>query len=220
LIKKVSKEAEMARLLYIESSPRKDRSSSVKVARAFVEEYASVHKGDTVDILDLWSTDMPEFKGEVINSKYAIMHGEKLTPEQQQAWSVVERIIKNFIGAEKYVISLPMWNFGIPYKLKHYIDLIVQPGYTFSFSPAEGYKGLVTGKPIALVYARGGAYSEGTGGEGFDLQRRYMEQILGFIGFNDIHSIVVEPTLNVTHDEKAKILESAIAEARVVAANF
>ena len=51
-----------------------------------------------------------------------------------------------------------MWNFGIPYILKHYIDLIVQPGLTFSFSPSEGYKGLVTGKPVTVVYARGGAY--------------------------------------------------------------
>ena len=55
-------------------------------------------------------------------------------------------MIERFKGADKYLFSLPMWNFGIPYKLKHYIDVLVQPTYTFSFSPKEGYKGLVTRK--------------------------------------------------------------------------
>lgn len=210
----------MSRLLYIEASPRKDRSSSIKVAQAFLEAYGTAHKVDNVETIDLWAVDLPEFSGNVINSKYAIIHGDKHTAEQKTAWGAVEKVIQDFKQADKYLFSLPMWNFGIPYKLKHYIDLLVQPSYTFSVSPTEGYQGLVTGKPVALVYARGGAYSAGTGAEGYDLQKAYMELILGFIGFSDIHSIVVGPTLNVTHDEKTKILETAIAEAQAVAATF
>jgi len=112
-----------------------------------------------------------------------------------------------------------MWNFGIPYKLKHFIDVIVQPTYTFSFSPAEGYKGLVTGKPAAVVYARGGAYPPGTPGEGFDLQKRYLEQVLGFIGFTDVRPILVEGTLGKPEAaEKSKA--AAIALAKSLAASF
>ncbi len=88
-----------------------------------------------------------------------------------------------------------MWNFGIPYKLKHYIDVLTQPGLTFSYSPSEGYKGLVTGKPAAVVYARGGSYPPGSGAEGMDFQKSYFETLLKFIGFTDIRPIVVEPTL-------------------------
>ena len=62
-----------------------------------------------------------------------------------------------FKSADKYLVSLPMWNFSIPYKLKQYIDLLVHRGLTFSFTPEGGYKGLVTGKPLVAVYARGGA---------------------------------------------------------------
>jgi FMN-dependent NADH-azoreductase len=210
----------MSRLLYIEASPRKDRSSSIKVARAFIEAYNGSHEGDTVETLDLWSTDLPEFSGDVINSKYAIIHGDKHTPEQKKAWGSVEKVINNFKKGDKFLFSLPMWNFGIPYKLKHYIDLLVQPSYTFSVSPTGVYEGLVTDKPAALIYARGGTYSAGTGAEGYDLQKAYMELVLGFIGFSEIHSIVVGPTLNVTHDEKAGILDTAVAEAQAVAANF
>jgi FMN-dependent NADH-azoreductase len=119
----------MARLLYIEASPRKDRSASIKVARAFVEEYKKKHPADAVDTLDLWKTDLPAFDGDVIDSKYVILHGKQPTPEQKKAWEAVEKVIDRFKSADKYLFSLPMWNFGIPYKLKHYFDVIVQPTY-------------------------------------------------------------------------------------------
>jgi FMN-dependent NADH-azoreductase len=189
------------------------------VAKAFVEEYRKTHPGDEIDTLDLWGTTLPEFNGEVIDAKYAILHGQPQTPGQKAAWRAVERVIERFKGADKYLFSLPMWNFGIPYKLKQYIDVIVQPTYTFSFSPKEGYKGLVTGKKAAVVYARGGAYPAGSEGEGSDLQKKYMELILGFIGFTDITPIVIEPTL-AKPESVEKTKAEAAAKARSAAGAF
>jgi FMN-dependent NADH-azoreductase len=184
----------MSKLLHIEASPRGDRSASITVAKTFLDAYKAAHPGDEIETLDLWHTAIPEFDGPTIQGKYAILHGDKFTPEQEAAWKTVTKIADHFKSADKYVISLPMWNFGIPYKLKHYIDVIAQPGLTFSFTPGVGYKGLVTGKPLVLVLARGGAYGPGTGAEGYDAQSTYMKQILGFFGFTDIHEILVEPT--------------------------
>ena len=209
----------MARLLYIESSPRKKRSASIETAQTFISEYKRTHPEDEVETLDLWATHLPEFDGNVIDSKYVILHGLEHTDEQRQAWKAVEDVIAQFTRADKYLFSLPMWNFGIPYKLKHYLDVIVQPGYTFSFSPEEGYKGLVAGKPIAVVYARGGAYGSGTGAESYDLQKAYLEHILGFIGFSDFRNILVEPTL-VSSEDKEKTMAAAKEEAKSVAAGF
>lgn len=185
----------MAKLLHIETSPRGNRSASLAVAKQFIESYHAAHPGDTVETLDLWQAKLPEFDGATLDAKYAVLHGLPHTPEQLQAWQAVARIADHFKSADKYVVSLPMWNFSIPYKLKHYIDLLVQPGLTFSFTPAEGYKGLVTGKSLLALYARGGAYGPGTGAEAYDQQSAYLKQILGFIGFTDIREIFVEPTL-------------------------
>lgn len=185
----------MSKLLYIESSPRKDRSSSIAVARHFLAAYQKAHPGDTIETLDLWKTTLPPFSQAVIDAKYAILHGQPHSPDQARAWETVVQLANQFKAADKHVLSVPMWNFSIPYILKHYIDLIVQPGLTFSFTPAEGYKGLVTGKPALGIFARGGAYEAGTQAEGFDQQIRYLRQILGFIGFTNIKQIVVEPTL-------------------------
>lgn len=209
----------MSLLLYIESSPRKKRSTSIEVAHTFLEEYAKKHPADQIQTIDLWHKELPPFDGDVIDSKYALMHGQAHTEAQRKAWRAVEQIISEFKSADKYVISLPMWNFSIPYKLKHYIDLLVQPSYTFSFSPAEGYKGLVTGKPVVLIYSRGGAYGSGTGGEAFDFQKTYMETILKFIGFTDIRSIIIEPTL-ASPEEKEQAVKKAKEQAVEMAPSF
>src|SRR5262245_62039207 len=153
----------MTRLLYIEASPRKQRSSSIAVSKVFLDEYKSRNPQDEIVTIDLWKKELPVFDGDVIDAKYAILHGKPHTEAQKNAWTAVEELIAEFKSADKYVLSLPMWNFGIPYKLKHYIDLLVQPGYTFSFSPQEGYKGMVIGKKILMIYARGGAYGVETG---------------------------------------------------------
>jgi len=188
-------EGEMSKLLYIKASPRGDRAHSTSVAQAFVDAYRTRQPADEIAVLDVFKMDLPPFDGLTVEAKYVILHGEKHGPEHRAAWSAVEKIIEEFKSADKYVLSTPMWNFNIPYKLKHYIDILVQPGYTFSFSPEEGYKGLVVGKPLLVVYARGGQYPPGTDYEAFDLQTKYIELIMRFMGFTDIRPLIVEPTL-------------------------
>lgn len=202
----------MSRLLYIEASPRKKRSSSIQVAHTYLEAYQQSHPNDDVETLDLWQQELPRFDGDVIDAKYAIMHGQSHTEAQRKSWRAIEQTIANFKKADRYLFSLPMWNFGIPYQLKHYFDVIVQPSYTFTFSPSTGYQGLVTDKPAVIIYSRGGAYNLGTGGEALDLQKSYMEAILKFIGFTDIKSIIIEPTL-AAPEAKEKTIKQAKEEA-------
>jgi FMN-dependent NADH-azoreductase len=208
----------MAKLLYIESSPRKIRSKSIAVAKAFLGAYQAAHSNDEIVTLDLWEKALPEFDGFTIDAKYQVMHGQDFTDEQEQAWQKVVDLCDEFKSADKYVLSLPMWNFGIPYKLKHYIDVIAQPGQTFSFDPTTGYSGLVTGKPLVAIYARGGAYSSPEM-KGLDYQKGYLDVLLGFLGFEDVQALVVEPTLGAP--EEVRSMETAVMdEARRLAEAF
>ncbi len=209
----------MGQLLYIEASPRKKRSTSIEVAHTFLEAYRQSHPNMTVETIDLWQKNIPEFNGDVIDSKYAIMHKQSHTEAQRKAWHAVEEIIHEFKQADCYLFSLPMWNFGIPYKLKQYIDVLVQPSYTFKYSPETGYQGLVVGKPVTVIYSRGGAYGSGTGSESLDLQKTYMETILKFIGFTDIHSIFIEPTMG-PPEVKEQAMKKAKEEALKMAPQF
>jgi FMN-dependent NADH-azoreductase len=205
----------MSKLLYIEASPRKDRSASIEVAQSFVSAFSEKGADNTVETLDLWNTVLPEFDGDTINAKYRVMHGENSTPEETLAWETIAAITDQFKEADHYLFSVPMWNFSIPYKLKHYIDVISQPGLTWSFSPESGYEGLVTGRSVTLVLARGGEYSSNIEVQAMDFQKRYLEMILGFIGFKEINTVLIEPTLT---DPESKI--KTISTARNQAINL
>jgi len=210
----------MSKLLYIQASPRGQRSHSIIVADAFIEAYKLRHPDDEIVTLNVFDASIPNFDGLAVQAKYTILHGQPHSEEELQVWKNVEEVIEQFTSADKYVLAVPMWNFGIPYRLKQYIDLLVQPGYTFSYSEDIGYKGLVVGKPMLAVYARGGEYPPGSGTEAFDLQTKYIELILGFIGFKDIRSVVVEPTLQggpvVTEAKR----QGAVGKVKEIAAVF
>jgi len=210
----------MSRLLYIQASPRGKRSHCIAVADAFVEAYRQKNPNDEIVFINVFGASIPKFDGPAVQAKYTIMHGQSHSKEELQVWKDVEKVIEQFVGADKYVLAVPMWNFSIPYRLKQYIDLLVQPGYTFGYSEEKGYEGLVVGKPLLAVYARGGEYSAGGKAEAFDLQRKYIELIFGFIGFKDIRSIVVEPTLQGGPDVAEARRQEAINKAGEIAVTF
>ncbi len=208
----------MPTLLYIEASPRKERSHSIRVADAFLDKYAAANPSDTIDRLDLWSADLPRFDGAALDAKYAIMHGESPTEEQQSAWGTIEREFRRFGDADKFVFSVPMWNFGVPYVLKHYIDVITQPGMAWSVSPDGSYQGLVQGSAV-VIYASGAAYHDGSGFEAFDLQKPTVENWLAFIGITEVQRIVLAGSLG-DPDATRAAEAAAVAEAEKLAARF
>ena len=94
----------MSKLLHIEASPRGERSSSITVAHHFVKAYQAANPDDTVETLDLWHAELPEFDGAAIEAKYAIMHGQAHTPDQAKAWQAVTKIAEQFKSADKFVL--------------------------------------------------------------------------------------------------------------------
>lgn len=208
----------MTTLLYVEASPRKERSHSIRVSEAFLGAYREANPGDRIDTLDLWDTELPRFDGDMLNAKYAIMHGQNPSAAEQAAWSQVEALFNRFGEADKYVFSVPMWNFGIPYILKHYIDVITQPGLAWSFSPETGYQGLVSG-PAVAIYSSGGEYHDGSGAEAFDMQKPAFEGWLGFIGLTDVQRLIIAGTLG-DPDALAKAAEQTAAQAVKLGAAF
>ncbi|MBN2131817.1 MAG: NAD(P)H-dependent oxidoreductase [Sedimentisphaerales bacterium] len=210
----------MSHLLYIKASPRGDRSYSGAVADAFVEAYSRAHPDDQVRTFDVFYDDLPAFDFEATTAKYKIMHGKDHTQQEKKTWARIVSVIADFQAADKYVLAVPMWNFSIPYRLKQYFDVIVQPGHTFAVTEDGQYEGLVQGKPAVIVYSRGGEYPPDSEAQAFDFQTKYTELILNFIGITDIQSIVIEPTLLKGPETAAKIKAKAVEAARKLAKKF
>jgi FMN-dependent NADH-azoreductase len=190
------------------------------VAKAFLDSYRQARPGGRVEVLDLYKTDIPPFYAPQAKAKYAVMSGQPPRDEAEAAWLPVVKTIDHFKKFDGYVLSSPMWNFSIPYRLKQYIDAIVQPSLTVSFSPEKGYTGLVTGKPLLLILARGGVYPEGDPCKTFDFQETYLRGIFGFIGFTDIRAIRIQGTLQNGPEQVEADTRKAIAEAAAAAKEF
>jgi FMN-dependent NADH-azoreductase len=196
----------MKKILYIESSPRKDRSHSINVTKKYLEKLKSSNEVD-IKKIDLWDYELPEFDGDLLNAKYTAISGTESTPEEDNAWAKVIDIFNEFQDADQYIFSVPMWNFSIPYKLKHYIDIITQPGLSWSYSQENGYSGLMTGKEATIIYASGDGYGDGTGFESYDFQKPYMNLWLTFIGFEKIESLIADRTLFEPEESELRALE-------------
>ena len=107
----------MAKLLYIECSPRKQISASIEVCRAFLDAYRTANPADTIQTLDIWDLAMSEFDGDALAAKYACLSGTALTPAQESAWRRIEELAAPFHAADKLLFGVPLWNFGIPYSI-------------------------------------------------------------------------------------------------------
>jgi FMN-dependent NADH-azoreductase len=184
----------LPKLFHLRVSPRKDSASSAG-AEAFLARFRETHPTWDIDTLDLAKETLPEFDGAALEAKYARTNGRGFNQPQRDAFAVIERMVVRLSLAERVLISTPMWNFGIPYKLKHYIDLIVQPGLTFSFDPARGYSPLLKPRPTLVILASGSDFVTGMNRGRTDMATPYLRELLRFIGLGDAQFVLIGPTV-------------------------
>ena len=179
----------MTRLLHIQCSPRLRRSASLEIARSFIQRYQQQVPDTQVSTLDLWSLELPELDQTAMDAKYARLGGQPLNAGEQSAWDRLQELAAPLHQADLLVLSVPLWNFSIPYKLKHFIDLVSHQGILFSFDPEHGLQGLLREKTAVVSYARGLDWRPA--------RRRILQRQQGavFIGIADQHSLVVEKTI-------------------------
>jgi FMN-dependent NADH-azoreductase len=161
-----------------------------------VSAWRAANPGGTVDSLNVWAEDLPEFDAIGASWKVKAMSGQAPNAEESALAARAYAVANRFAAADKYLISVPMWNFSVPYKLKHYLDVIVQPGVTFGFDPAKGYFGLLPSvRPVQLVLSRGGtSYGPGEVMGALEFQESYLRGILGFMGLTNVSTLKVECT--------------------------
>jgi FMN-dependent NADH-azoreductase len=143
----------------------------------------------------------------------AVFGGGQPTPEQSEEWQAARAVFDRFAAADTYLFSVPMWNAGVPYVLKQWIDIVTQPGWVFGFTPTEGYTGLIEGRKAAVVYT-GGVYSPGAPlAFGNDFHSTFFNDWLRFVGIADVMEIRWQPTvLTASRDQdRAAALERAVA---------
>jgi FMN-dependent NADH-azoreductase len=179
----------MKQLLHINASPRGSASQSLALADAFLDAYRGRRPEIGIDRLSLFEESLPAFGTVAAAAKVAAFSGQVPTGDEAAAWVAARAVFDRFAAADQYVFNVPMWNAGVPYVLKQWIDIVTQPGWAFGFDPAAGYKGLVSGRKAVVIYTSG-VYAPGVPLEfGADFHSTFFNDWLRFIGITDVREI-------------------------------
>ncbi|MDY7012577.1 MAG: FMN-dependent NADH-azoreductase [Cyanobacteriota bacterium] len=196
----------MPRILHLDSSPRAERSHSRTLTQTFIAAWKEAHPEDTVAYRDIGRNPVPHVDEAWVAAAFS--PPEQRTPELAAAIALSDELIDEFVACDRYVFGIPMYNLNVPSVFKAYIDQIVRVGKTFTVTD-KGYEGLMEGKKMLIITARGGTYPEGTPMAKFDCQEPYLRTIFGFIGIADIAFIHAD---NLNVGEAAR--RDSLAEAK------
>jgi FMN-dependent NADH-azoreductase len=180
----------MTNILYLTSSPRGGASHSSRVAARVLEELRRVHPQAGVVVRDLAKDPVAHIDEDFVTGIF--VPADRLNADQRGRLARSDALIDELLAADIVVIAVAMINFGIPSTLKAWIDHVTRTGRTFQYGES-GPRGLVTGKRVILIEAKGGIYSEGPRRE-LDHVTPYLLQLLAFLGMTDVKVIGIEGT--------------------------
>jgi FMN-dependent NADH-azoreductase len=176
-------------VLHITSSSRGSASYSNRVATQVIDELKARNPGATVTLRDLARGPLPHIDDDFV---VATKSPDGPQTERQRALlAQSDALVDELFAADVIVIAAPMINFTIPSTLKSWIDFVARAGRTFSYTET-GPQGLVTGKDVILIGARGGVYADAM--KPLDFQLPYLKSVLGFLGMTNVTVIDVDGT--------------------------
>lgn len=170
-------------ILRVDSSARQEGSVSRDLADLFIDQIAEtrpVHVR-TRDV----STGLPVVTADWVNANFT-PEAER-TNAQTSTLNGSDSLIDEIDQADLLVISLPIYNFGVPASLKLWIDQIARVGKTFRYTE-NGPVGLLSGKRAVILVASGGTKV----GSEIDFATPYLRHVMGFIGITDVEIVAAD----------------------------
>ncbi|MGM7683174.1 FMN-dependent NADH-azoreductase [Cytobacillus sp. Hm23] len=208
----------MTKVLFVKGNPKQEKDSySLRLANAFIDAYKTENPNDEIIELDLYSENIPFIDGDVLSAWGKFAAQQELTATEQEKVGRMNELTDQFIAADKVIFAAPMWNFGFPPMVKAYIDTISIAGKTFKYTE-NGPVGLLEDKPVVLLEARGGIYSEGPAASAQHTVS-HLQTVMGFIGIQNFQTVVVEG-VNFDPSNAENIFQNAANKAKEVAKTF
>jgi len=194
------------KLLRVDSSGRYEGSSTRALTDSLIEALASGDKALDVTQRDL-AKGMPHVDESWIQANFT--DAEERSDEQMERLQFSDNLVAEIQTANVVVIGVPIYNFGVPAKLKAWVDMIARARLTFRYTE-NGPEGLMKGKKAYLVVASGGVAVDSE----LDFATPYMRQALRFIGITDIEVIGAEQQMSRGEETVASALTKIAEVAR------
>jgi len=191
----------MSTLLHIDSSLFSAAGASSRLASRFVATWKASHPDTRIVHRDLASQPVPHLDQERFSA--LVTPAAQRSPAQAAIAAESDLLVEELREAHTVVLGLPMYNFGIPSTLKAYFDHVARAGITFRYT-SQGSQGLLTGKDVYVLAARGGKYQ----GTPRDTQTSYVTDFFEFLGMGPVRFIYAEG-LAMGEEQKSTALEQA-----------
>jgi FMN-dependent NADH-azoreductase len=178
-------------LLQIIATPHQNGNSQTRqLADSFLQGWETVNPTGVVETLDLSEFDLPPLDEPMVAVLFDLPSAwpPELLAKRRRA---LDKLVTQFISADVYLFVTPMWNFGLPYLLKHYFDLVIRPGWTFALGE-QGTTGILGGRPAYAVITRGFDYSPESGKAQYNHLEPHLRTLLGFMGIEDLSIVAAE----------------------------
>ncbi len=203
----------MAALLSIVANPKQDAESvSKKMLGSFLAKYRAAHPGDTVVTLDLYEDGVPDLTEEYIKVMYGQAEASKAGKKTAEILKRSDTFIGKLKVADRIVVTVPMWNFSVPPAFKKFIDLVIFPGKTFAFKGPGQYEGLLKGKKVLCLGARGGIYAEEPY-KAYDMEEPWLRNVFAFMGITDFSVVWAQGTNMLQGNDLQKMIDEAVRQA-------
>lgn len=195
-------------ILQINASARREGAHSTQIANEIVRRLRASDPEARLVVRDLASQPHPHLDEAALVA--LATPPEQRTAAQAARVALDDALIAEVQAADVIVLGVPMYNFGVPAQLKHWIDAIARVGVTFRYTE-QGPVGLLSGRRVYVGLARGGRYRDTPA----DTQVPYLETVLGFLGLTDISFIYAEG-LNMGPESAARGFAQAEADLQAV----
>ena len=135
----------MNNILLVLGSPRDRASYSHQIGRRIVDDLKSRYPGARVVVRNLARDPLPD-----VSEPFTTGRGlgkDRRSVAEAKALALSDVLVGELLAADVLVLATPMHSFGVSASVKAWIDHIVRPDVTFSYSD-KGPAGLATGRNV------------------------------------------------------------------------
>lgn len=205
----------MSTLLHLDSSANPGDSVSRLLTADFAAAWQADRPVSAIIHRDLGLRAPAPLDRQVLAALHA-KPGEALGPAAREARAASDILVDEFLGADAFVMGVPMYNFSVPAGFKAWIDHVVRFGRTLVRGP-RGAEPVVKGRKAVVVATRAADFGKGGPREGWDFVEPYLRTVLGYVG---LETEIIPVVNNPGHGDNAARLEEARTRLREVLARW
>jgi len=203
-------------ILHICANPKPtEESTSKQMAAQFFSALVERNPEFEVVNIDLYQDSPPYYSYETYKGMWypATIEGYKATDDDIKATEYAREQGKLFNEADVLIITMPMWNFGVPAIVKAWLDQVIAPDITFALEK-DGPRPLHHIRKVVLLVSSGGTYKENDERDSLTQQIR---AALGFLGISDIDIAWADGQNPLFFDDSIERKQMAIEAAQEIA---